>query len=871
MKNLSTHSHSLVARTEVAPGGGLACHLGVAWRFHLYATGLDQGAETPLEVFDLVSERYDARVVFDEALSKASAEFLAIGACHSRASEDQPVSVMIRVGEVSKRVAVYGDRQVNALGRIEGPAPFTAMPITPEKAFGGKGYAANPLGFGAPVDETTESRSLPNIELPNQLLEAGYETPEPAGFWPWPQEHPARLAMLGKFDDSWLVERWPHLPSDTQPAFYNQAPLDQRAAAFWQGGEPIEILNMHPEHAHIRSAIPRVRPRIFVVRQEGQEETFVELNTEMDTLWLLPDELTGILIARASVKCHDLDGVDIKAVYADVEAQDEAPKSLDAQYEAYLLAAGIKLPVEPEDASEIDEPEAANSPEKDVVAEADELIRQIAPPVLPPSDEELAVIKALQEDTAALERASEWADESMKRIDMNKYNQMVEDAMNKAFPPGTDDPEVVKATLRASGQQIAEVLKQTGMSEEALLAQMATFPEMAQLAELVGNTPGGFQGLLADIEQSMDELFALDKKLEELENAPPELETNVDEAAGNDDHSIEPTLTREWVVEHHAQGGSFAEMDLSELDLSNLMLKGAVFTGAVLTACDFRNTDLSNARFDGASVVGCDFSQAQLKFANMKSASVSESAFVSANLGFANLSDADLSDCRLPEVHLDKANATGASFNQSDLSGAVAPGLVADQAQFHDAKLAKADLQQARLTRAVFFNTDLSGANLQSIYAPRADFSSACATGADFSEAFLSDTEADDATDFSDTRFVGTNLEGASWAGPKLDGANLDGASLDNADLTGASMKGCRMIRAVAKNATLDKVTLHNADLSGINLFEGRLRGANIAHSKLEMGNFFGADFQDVVLDKVSFEGSDIGRTILSVRKALAK
>lgn len=867
MKFLATIPSSFTTRVEVDLQKHNVCHIGFVFDFNLADAGVRATDQTPIEKFDAACEKLNSQLTLDEALSKEFAEFLALGACYNKTVGQQPVSAMIRVGGITKRVAVYGDRSIDAFGRVESPQPFTEMPITPEKAFGGEGYPSNPLGVGAHCKDLdpSEPRVLPNIEMPNQLLEAGFESPDPAGFWPWPQDHPVRLGMLGKFNEDWLANRWPHAPSDTQSAYYNQAPLDQRITGYWQGGEPIEIVNMHPEHSHIQSAIPRVRPRIFVVREALGQESFVELKTVMDTLWLLPEQLTGIMIARASVQCKDLDGDDIKAVYADIEVQGEAPKSLDEQYETYLLAAGIKLPEE----SEEPDSDLEGEEEPDVVNDAETFLQDLPEADLTADPTDDAAVAAMAEDQAAYAKVDAWADGVLQKTDMTKANEMIEDAMNKALPQDADNPEALKALLRESRTGIADALKASGLSEDDVLKAMASNPEMAPFVEMMQGAPGGLQGMLADLEANIDELFALNKQLEELENAPPEAEQEEDEF--EEEEVVEPTLTREWVVEHHAQGGSFAEMDLSELDLSNLVLKGAVFTGAVVTGCNFQRTDLSNARFEQASVVACDFSESQLKFANFYGASVSESTFGSANLGFANLSGADMSGCRLPAAQLEKANATGATFNDSDLQGVQAPGLVADQAQFHDANLMKADFQQSRFTRAVFFNANIAETNFRAIYAPRADFCSATAVRSDFSEAFLNDTEADESTDFSGASFVGANLEGVSWAGPKLDSANLDDASLDNADMTGASMKGARMIRAVAKGATLDKVTLHDADLSGLNLFEGRLRGADISNSRLEMGNYFGVDFQDATLDRVSFEGSDIGRTILAVRKALGK
>jgi hypothetical protein len=100
MKSFSIYPHSLLARTDVTPASGLACHLGMAYSFDFFPSDIGKEPLTPLEVFESISEQYNDHMTFDEALSKSSAEFMALGTCYYNADGKQPISAMIRVGDL---------------------------------------------------------------------------------------------------------------------------------------------------------------------------------------------------------------------------------------------------------------------------------------------------------------------------------------------------------------------------------------------------------------------------------------------------------------------------------------------------------------------------------------------------------------------------------------------------------------------------------------------------------------------------------------------------------------------------------------------------------------------------------------------------
>jgi hypothetical protein len=136
------------------------------------------------------------------------------------------MQVSLTVGEVERRLHVFGDRSWIGNGSrsyISNPEPFTEMPITWERAFGGTAEALvdnetsvelrhpfNPLGKGfdpTPDAKTlakglkspkgypivTTTRQLPNIESPDALIRRFDDSPKPVCFAPLPLHLPLYL------------------------------------------------------------------------------------------------------------------------------------------------------------------------------------------------------------------------------------------------------------------------------------------------------------------------------------------------------------------------------------------------------------------------------------------------------------------------------------------------------------------------------------------------------------------------------------------------------------------------------------------------------------------------------------------------------
>ncbi|MBN2688919.1 MAG: DUF2169 domain-containing protein, partial [Deltaproteobacteria bacterium] len=103
--------------------------------------------------------------VLDVAMPKPGGEVLLAGVCCApKGRELKAAEVSFRLGNIRKRLNVFGDRywtrSVAAVWEISTPAPFTRMAITWENAFGGPAVDRNPVGKGIDSVETESGKRI---------------------------------------------------------------------------------------------------------------------------------------------------------------------------------------------------------------------------------------------------------------------------------------------------------------------------------------------------------------------------------------------------------------------------------------------------------------------------------------------------------------------------------------------------------------------------------------------------------------------------------------------------------------------------------------------------------------------------------------
>ena len=859
-------------------------------------------------------EALGARECLDEGFSKPVAEFLVYcSAWTPRAQPAGQVLVTVSVGDLRKSLFVSGDRHFNAFGMASSPKPFVSMPITRQTAFGGWGFASNTLGKGFVSPGRADNVGgfpLPNVENPRQLVASRSDTPTPAGFWAHTPDLPQRTQHLGKFDQPWLAATWPHLPHDTNAKYFQVAPDDQRFSGFLRGDETIQIDNMHPGRASIRTALPALRARCFVNRRINGCDEFSELQTQAETVWLFPELECGIVLYRATAIVRDEDADEISHVMAEwepmagqsqdvshyqqlfngdgparaagvvdrVQAQAQAaPVTATATASAGAAApagagpafavasapdAGLILPAaETPELQELERLSAEFDKNFDAVMRENNLTQEDLAPYSGRDLAEEALLPTPEHSIQELEKMAAELEEQTQEF-MRTHgltDQNLQAAMADAEPELAETPLDVANSLREFDVHLKAVVHAAGVTQFHIDALAADAPELADI--LVSSSQYTQSLLAADAAAPAAVLMA---------DAMPAAATPKLKASPQTEAQALPLkLTREDVVMRHAQRQGFAAQDLSGLDLSGLNLADADFSAALLDKTSFKDSRLAAADFRKALVKGGDFTGADLTGTLFASVSAGGAAFAKARMAGLDGSNSDFSGADFSQAELSKANFNNAIFDKAKMTGVKAAAFTAQRASFADCDLTGADLAGARLNAAVFNGAKLCGATFTAATCDNAEFYGVDASGAKFSGADLRASRADASSQFVGAVLTRAQMERASWGGAMLGKASLEGATLDNADFSRTQATDANFSRASAKGTKFDRADLTRADFTGVNLFNGSLRKANVEQTLMRKANLYGVDFYGSSPTMASLEGSNIDQTLLVIQPPL--
>lgn len=225
------------------------------------------------------------------------------------------VDVTLRGGGIDKTVRVVGDRvwKSSAIGLVmTDPEPFAKMPLTYERAYGGRDETAedprlhswderNPVGLGFVVrKEHLAGKRAPNLEYPREQMTAWNSRPEPAAFGPVAGHWKSRVLLAGTYDDKWAKERQPLLAADFDERFYQCAPPDQQAKGFLARGELIELFNVTPSGT-LSFRLPRVA---LGFKTDFEDGTSMVHRANLHTVIVEPDVPRIMLVWHTQLPCH---------------------------------------------------------------------------------------------------------------------------------------------------------------------------------------------------------------------------------------------------------------------------------------------------------------------------------------------------------------------------------------------------------------------------------------------------------------------------------------------------------------------------------------------------------------------------------------
>ena len=250
----------------------------------------------------------------DYALRKPRCDVLLNGSAyapHGQLATKVPVS--LTVGPRSKSFYVVGNRfwKKGALSiHPSKPEPFRVMPISYDKAYGGsdnthekpakhRAHMLNPIGVGFHTNlkkEFIHGKPLPNTEDPKQPIKEPTGNYRPLAFGVIGRGWEPRYQFAGTYDQNWIDNVFPFLPSDFKDEYYQAAPPDQQIN-YLQGGETVVLQNLTPE-GYTQFQIPRVKvPVVFFLKKGETQKT----DSAADSLVLEPNEGRFTITWRASI------------------------------------------------------------------------------------------------------------------------------------------------------------------------------------------------------------------------------------------------------------------------------------------------------------------------------------------------------------------------------------------------------------------------------------------------------------------------------------------------------------------------------------------------------------------------------------------
>lgn len=795
--------------------------------------------------------------ILDECMPKLRGELLVTGRCFTAGGVPRPAcSVRVQIGAIDKTLYVVGNRRFGLLGMTE-PEPFTEMPITWQNAFGGEGYAPNPLGKGfAPVrGDDGAVHPLPNVEDPKHLIRSPGDRPAPAGFGSYDPTWPQRFSKVGTYDEAWLKERYPEVARDFDWSYYNTAPPDQQIEGYFRGDEAFVIENMHPDKPRIEGVLPGVATRCFINQKTDDGEVFREAVMRLDTVRLFPDKERGVLVYRGTLKIREDDAADVLQIVAAAEAM-EAPKPVEhyrtvlaqrldkEKGHLFLLRDGDLLPPPEPDAKPLpDDPQAAmtrlirseNLLQKRVRAGAERRMEEIKAQIRAQGLDPESIVEPLPPDDAqepSLEELPAYVDQMLGKVDVERASlderRAAEELRVRAecAKHGLDYDELVREAQRESG----------GPPKFSAKKEIERLEDLAQLARNGGVEWPEIEAKLAD-----PDLVAHLVAVEEHMRASYRQFAHHFPAASRLEGD-EAERVRNEVIAGYKEGASFAGRDLtgadlSHLDLTGIDLEGAMLEAASLTGTRLRDANLADAVLARADLLGADLTGANLAGANFGGATLCDARMRGLDLTGAVLAKADLSGADLTGARLSNADLSEAVFDNADLSQVTAEGLLLMNADLSSVRLSGADLQKCTFIETNVEGVDFRGANLGASV-----FINCKGDGAVFRGGKLDNVRMLAGSSFAGADFRGASLEGANLRGTRLSGSDFTEAVLQTSDLSECDLRGAHLDRAAAANAMFIRADLTGATMSGIDLMQAILQKARVDDANLEKANLFRAD-----------------------------
>ncbi|KYF64078.1 hypothetical protein BE11_49435 [Sorangium cellulosum] len=859
-------------------------------------------------VWTMATEELGKDGLLDEFNPKTRGELLVTGRCYPPGRVARPASsVRVKLGSIDKNLYVIGDRTWGLLGMSD-PTPFTEMPVTWRNAFGGEGFAKNPLGKG----HGDRSAALPNIESPRHLIRARGDRPAPAGLDGYDITWPQRFSKIGTCDTAWREECFPGFARDMDPTLFNMAPDDQQIDGFFRGDETFVVENMHPDKPRIEGALPGVASRCFICLKTSDGVEIREPAMKLDTVRLFPHRERGVVFFRGGVEIAEDDAKDVVAVLVACEAMG-APRPA-AYYHEYLAPRlGLRNPDLPDDEDDVlmpepEDPEAPPLPDDRLSGLASRLRRQGFLGGTPDRAVQRAAAVAAGAGAGAAGVHEAEADEDddvglteaelaemgidPEHLDAAADEDQAEPPMD--FPEGGEeeeslawsepeseahhdaDPEPIEPAAATTSPDLADDaddaddaemlrrqdailelarkrMRDQGLDPEAYLSQQGPTEDPEPLDESEEATVSLVESQITGraLKTEGVDVGALLAEARRRAGAPPS-EISVMETR----ERLRRVMQREGVAPDETEELLSAvdwqrledEPRAAQADLDEDIPDEAPEAARAQPEEPAGDTFPEDEAAEFAEGDAPEFADGLDEKASLRAEWGEEGRLLAHLLPASARLDGEEALRFRREVeagHKDGRSFAGCDLTGADLSHLDLAGIDLSGAILESAFLNGSNLRGANLTGAILAHANLEGADLSEAKLDGANLGSAC----------LRDVKARGGVDFGEAVLVKADLWGADLSGARLSGVDLSEANLRDTNLEGI---------------VAEKATFQNVDLTGARLLGARLSGSTFNEVNVTEVDFTGVDLSSATFIAAEGDGAIfrdvVARDLASVR-----
>jgi len=615
---------------------------------------------------DSHGETGELDVASDFAPVKREVDVLVRGTAHA-APGVSSVVVNVEVGPVRNALVVFGERSWGAQGIPTRPVPFQSLALGWTHAFGGPNVLENPVGSGS-----SAASGPPRIEARDGRLRMAGDRVSPAGVSPISPNWSVRERLLGTFDAAWERDRWPYMPADMDPAYYQAAVPPMRAPVMPEDAH-LRLEGLRADGGVVDTTLPGLRPRVLLHR-EGHAG--LEVQMRLDTVTIDTDLSRVFVVWRGSYAMPPGPRVGERLLIV----RDSLGEPLSDEHlqilSAVATADGWQDRVRWEGADGavtlqalIRSWKALTSPQVNEHAEGG------ASTLTPATQSEVAAILS-RGDTLARRDLSlaMLAGMNLRGVDLRGAILRGAD-LSDASLEGADLTGAVLSSAHGRGARF----------DSANLAR----------CDFTGARLNG----ASFREAKLDNAAFVGAKLEE---------SHWNGAVGRGVSFIGATLGR----------ANVAGATLRKANFTEATLDGTNFGGADLTEAVFQEATTHGARFDQAIIADARFELARCDGASFREVRAAGSTWDGAGVAETDFTNGDLRRCifgatRLTGANLVGAIAEGATFREADLSGADLSGADLRGISLEDAVLDGARLVAANLHGASFFGASLQNTDFR--------------------------------------------------------------------------------------------------------------------------------------------------------------